>query len=86
MKKLSVTIQVEFEVPDSWELVQHPDNIQAIKLDNGYYMDMSYAPMLTKDFSAGAQWTGECPYVFASELLNMIENEETSMKLVVESP
>lgn len=86
MKKLSVRVEVKFEVPDSWELVLHPDNIQAIKLQNGYFMDMTYSPMLTKDFNECAQWTSECPHEIASGLLNMIEFEETSMKLVEGSP
>lgn len=81
MKKLSVTIQVEFGVPDSWELVQHPDDIQVIKLDNGNYMDMTYTPLLSQDFKEAAQWTTDSKSGFINVLWGMVTKEEVRMEL-----
>lgn len=81
MKKLLVTIQVELDIPDTWDLVDHPDQVQAIKMGNGQYMHMSFLPMLTKDFKAGAEWSSECSDEFTNEVLDMVADEEVLMKL-----
>lgn len=81
MKKLLVTIQLELDIPDTWDLVDHPDQVQAIKMDNGQYMHMSFLPMMTTEFKAGAEWSSECPDKFTEEVLDMVADEEVLMKL-----
>lgn len=80
MKKLLVTVQVELDIPDSWTLVEHPDEVQAIKLDDGQFMYMSFLPMFTKDPHQGAEWSSECPDAFTESLLDMVADEEVLMK------
>jgi hypothetical protein len=81
MKKLLVTIKLEMEIPDDWELVEHPDEIQALKMDDGNYMYMSFLPMLTKQFVEGSEWSSECTDEFSDEVLNMVLEEDVIMKL-----
>ncbi len=80
MKKLLVAIQLEMEVPDTWELIEHPDGVQAIKLDDGRLMYMSFLPMFTKDPNEGAEWSSECSDEFSEEILDMVSDEEVLMK------
>jgi len=81
MKKILVNVQVELDVPDSWQLVEHPDEVQAIKLEDGRFMYMSFLPMFTTDPNAGAEWSSECTDAFSEEILDMVADEEVLMKL-----
>jgi hypothetical protein len=81
MRKLLVTIQVELDIPDTWELVEHPDQVQAIKMDDGQYMHMSFLPMMTRDFTENAEWSSECSEAFTEKVLDMVSDEEVYMKL-----
>ncbi|WP_029148716.1 hypothetical protein [Methylophilus sp. 5] len=81
MKKLLVTIQVELDIPETWELVEHPDQVQAIKMDDGQYMHMSFLPMMTKDFNEDAEWSSECSDEFTEQVLDMVSDEDVYMKL-----
>jgi len=81
MKKLLVTIQVELDIPETWELVEHPDQVQAIKMDDGQYMHMSFLPMMTKDFNEDAEWSSECSDEFTEKVLDMVSDEDVYMKL-----
>lgn len=81
MKKLLVTIKLEMEIPEDWALVEHPDEIQAIKMNDGRYMYMSFLPMLTEQFSQGSEWSSECSDAFSDEVLNMVVDEDVMMKL-----
>jgi hypothetical protein len=81
MRKLLVTIQVELDIPDTWELVEHPDQVQAIKMDDGQYMHMSFLPMMTRDFTENAEWSSECSDEFTEKVLDMVEDEDVYMKL-----
>jgi len=81
MKKLLVTIQVELDIPDTWEVVEHPDQVQAIKMDDGQYMHMSFLPMMTKDFNEDAEWSSECSDEFTEKVLDMVSDEDVYMKL-----
>ncbi|HSH86808.1 MAG: hypothetical protein ACAH08_01515 [Methylophilus sp.] len=81
MKKLIVTIQVELDIPDTWDVVEHPDQVQAIKMDDGQYMHMSFLPMMTRDFNEDAEWSSECSDAFTDAVLDMVADEEVYMKL-----
>jgi len=81
MKKLLVTIQMELDIPDTWEVVEHPDQVQAIKMDDGQYMHMSFLPMMTKDFNEDAEWSSECSDEFTEKVLDMVSDEDVYMKL-----
>ena len=81
MKKLLVTIKLEMEIPEDWELVEHPDEIQAVKIADDSYMYMSFLPMLSKQFKQGSEWSSECSDEFSDEVLDMVTDEDVMMKL-----
>lgn len=41
MKKLTVTIRMEMEVPDTWSVEKTSDGIDILKIADGRYLDMS---------------------------------------------
>ncbi|MGP1718197.1 MAG: hypothetical protein ACTS9Y_13540 [Methylophilus sp.] len=84
MKKLLVNVQLEMDVPDAWDLVEHPDDVQAIKLEDGRFMYMSFLPMFTEDPKAGAEWSSECTEELSDEILDMVADEEVLMKFETE--
>lgn len=49
MKKLTVTIKMEMEVPDDWALEKTSDGIDILKVANGRYLDMSAEPLIADD-------------------------------------
>lgn len=79
MRKLLVTIQLELDIPNNWELVEHPDGVQAIKMDDGQFMDMTFLPMLTRDFIEDAEWSSECSDEFTESILDMVTSENVHM-------
>jgi hypothetical protein len=56
MKKLIVTIRAELEVPDSWELADHPSGITVLKVDD-QFVDFDIAPLVTKSLDPDAEWS-----------------------------
>jgi hypothetical protein len=47
MKNLTVLIRAELEVPDDWELVEHPSGIQVLKIGDEF-IDFDLAPLSTR--------------------------------------
>ena len=58
MKKLSVSIRAELEVPDDWEIVEVDDGIQVLKID-GRYVDFDIAPLASDVTGPDAVWSDE---------------------------
>jgi hypothetical protein len=56
MKNLTVIIRAELEIPDSWELVEHPSGIKALKIGD-QYVDFDIAPLATLSEEADAEWS-----------------------------
>ncbi|MCX7185810.1 MAG: hypothetical protein NTW57_00965 [Methylophilales bacterium] len=83
MKKLQVTITLDMDIPEDWELVEHPDGVPVLTVGNGRYMYMSFLPMFTKGLEAESDWTSVCSEKFAAEVVEMVQGEEVEMKLVV---
>ena len=46
MKKLTVTIRMEMEVPDTWSVEKTSDGIDILKIADGRYLDMSAEPLI----------------------------------------
>lgn len=80
MKKLRVTIEAEFEVPDSWELVESEHDGEVIKMDDGSHLDMTFEPMITKDLEEGT-WTNSYTDEFMNGMLEMLQSESKTMTL-----
>jgi hypothetical protein len=56
MKNLTIVIRAELEVPDNWELVEHPSGIKALKIGD-QYIDFDIAPLATLSEEADAEWS-----------------------------
>ncbi|NTV93902.1 MAG: hypothetical protein HGA75_00595 [Thiobacillus sp.] len=58
MKKLTVTIRAELEIPDDWELVEHPSGILVMKIGD-QFVDFDIAPLATRSVDPEAEWSDE---------------------------
>ncbi len=59
MKKLTVHIQAELEVPDDWEIVEHGPGIRVLKIGENY-VDFDIAPLATECSDPDeAEWSDE---------------------------
>lgn len=86
IKKLQVVLKLEMEIPDNWKLVNHPVGIQAMAIEGGQYMTMTFLPMFTTDFSEGnTNWSSKCSDMFSNKVLGMVRDEYVKMKLIKQS-
>lgn len=56
MKNLTVLIRAELEVPDDWELVEHPSGILVLKIGD-QFVDFDIAPLTTTSMAEDAEWS-----------------------------
>lgn len=56
MKRLTVTIRAELEVPDDWGLVDHPSGMQVLRIGD-HFVDFDLAPLATKSSDPDAEWS-----------------------------
>jgi len=56
MKNLTVLIRAELEIPDDWELVEHPSGIQVLKIGD-QFVDFDIAPLATRSSAPDAEWS-----------------------------
>ena len=58
MKTLTVLIRAELEVPDDWELVEHPSGMRVVKIGD-QYVDFDIAPLATRSEDPEAEWSDD---------------------------
>ena len=58
MKKLTIHIHAELEVPNDWTVVEHPSGIQVLKVGDRY-VDFDIAPLATTSEDAEATWSDD---------------------------
>ncbi len=58
MKKLQVKIIAEMDIPDDWEVVEHPAGMQVLKIGDKF-VDIDIAPIATASLEENATWTDE---------------------------
>ena len=58
MKKLTVRIYAELEVPDDWEVVEVEEGVQVLKIDD-VYVDFDIAPLASNSLGPEATWSDE---------------------------
>jgi hypothetical protein len=56
MKHLTVVIRAELEVPEDWDLVDHPSGMRVLKIDD-QFIDFDLAPLATKSSDPDAEWS-----------------------------
>ncbi|MBK6638391.1 MAG: hypothetical protein IPH08_11940 [Rhodocyclaceae bacterium] len=79
MKNLSVTIRAELEVPDHWELVEHPSGMQVIRIGD-HFVDFDLAPLTTTSDSPDAEWS-DVDQDLVEEVLDAIAGMDSSLEL-----
>lgn len=58
MKALTITIRAELEVPDEWELVEHPSGMLVLKIGD-QFVDFDIAPLSTRSEDPEAEWSDD---------------------------
>lgn len=79
MKNVTVTIKLEMEVPDDWELAKTSDGIDILSMGNGQYLDLTFEPMVTDDIEG--TWTNEVDEGFMDTLMDMVVSEDVVYQL-----
>lgn len=79
MKKLTVTIRAELEVPDSWELADHPSGITVLKVGD-QYVDFDLAPLATQSLDPDAEWS-DADMDVVGDVLDAVIGMEAELEL-----
>lgn len=79
MKKLSVTIQLDMEIPDDWEVHRTSEGTEVLKIGEGQYLDLTFEPMLTKD--PEGTWTNSADEEFMNVLMDMVVSEDVDYEV-----
>ncbi len=79
MKKLTVTIRMEMEVPDTWSVEKTSDGIDILKIADGRYLDMSAEPLIADD--KDGTWSTDYDDDFANQIYDMVSSEDISYDL-----
>ena len=77
MKKLTITIQAELEIPDSWELVEHTTGVFVLKVGD-QFVDFDITPLCTASEEPDATWSDE---EFTEEILDMVTGLDSRMEI-----
>jgi len=79
MKKLTIQIHAEIDIPDDWEIVQHPNGINVLKI-NGTYVDFNIAPLTTDSDEVDVLWSDENE-ALTDEILDGMTALDTELKI-----
>jgi len=79
MKKLSLVLNAELEIPDDWELVEHPSGIFVLKVGERY-VDFDIAPLITASTAPDATWSDEDEQL-TGEILDMVTGLDSEMEI-----
>lgn len=58
MKKLTLRMTAELQVPDDWELVEHPGGMQVLRIGE-HFVDFDITPLATTSTDPDATWSDE---------------------------
>jgi len=81
MKNVTVTIKLEMEVPDDWELAKTSDGVDILSMGNGQYLDLTFEPMVTDDVEG--TWTNDVEEGFIDSLMDMVVSEDVTYTVTV---
>ena len=79
MKKLSLVLQAELEIPDDWELVEHSSGIVVLKVGDRF-VDFDITPLVTASTAPDATWSDE-DEEFTEEILDMVTGLDSQMEI-----
>lgn len=79
MKILTVLIRAELEIPDEWELVEHPSGMQVLKIGD-QFVDFDIAPLATESTAEDAEWSDSDSEV-VGDVLDAVTDIEVGLEL-----
>lgn len=79
MKKLSLELHCELEIPDDWELVEHSSGIFVLKVGDRF-VDFDITPLVTASNAPDATWSDEDEQ-FTEEILDMVTGLDSEMEI-----
>ena len=79
MKKLSIHIHAELEIPDDWELVEHSSGIFVLKVGERF-VDFDIAPLVTVSAEPDAIWSDDDENL-TEEILDMVTGLDSEMEI-----
>ena len=56
LKHLTIVIRTELEIPETWELVEHPSGIRVLKIDD-HFVSLDLVPFATLSSDPRAEWS-----------------------------
>lgn len=80
MKTLTVLIRAELEIPDEWELVEHPSGMQVLKV-GGQFVDFDIAPLITQSTAPDAEWS-DADSDLVGNVLDKVAGVEVDLEIV----
>jgi len=79
MKKLSLVLHAELEIPDDWELVEHSSGIFVLKVGDRF-VDFDITPLVTASTAPDATWSDEDEQ-FTDDILDMVTGLDSQMEI-----
>ena len=79
MKKLTVHIHAELEIPDDWEIVEHSHGIHVLKIGDKF-VDFDIAPLATKATGDEAIWSDDDEELTAT-VLEAVKGLDTALQI-----
>jgi hypothetical protein len=79
MQYLTLTIRAELEVPDDWELVDHPSGMQVLKIGE-QFVDFDLTPLATKSVDPDAEWSDRDTEL-VNEVIDTIVDMDTELEI-----
>ena len=79
MKKLTIHLHAELEIPDDWELVEHTPNMFVLKVGDKF-VDFDLAPLATTSASGDAVWSDEDQQL-TDDVLDRVTGLDSEMEI-----
>lgn len=79
MKKLSIHIHAELEIPDEWELIEHSPGMFVLKIGDRF-VDFDITPLTTTSEEPDAVWSDE-DEEFTDEILDLVTGLDSEMEI-----
>jgi len=77
MKKLTVHIHAELKIPNDWEIVEHPNGTQVLKIGDRF-IDFDIAPLATDSTDPDAIWSDE-DEALTEDILDAVTGLDTEL-------
>lgn len=82
MKKLTIHVHAVLDVPNDWEIVEHPSGIQVLKIGDRF-VDFDIAPLATTSAEQEAIWSDE-DEAFTENILDAVCGLDTELEISYE--